>query len=77
MAISATDKELIKYFTQLNEPQKQSLLQVIKTFFKSEYESKDLITLEQYNKELDDAMERISNGNFTTLEELKKETHSW
>ncbi len=77
MAISATDKELIKYFTKLNEPQKQSLLQVIKTFFKSENEPSDQITIENYNKELDDAMGRISNGNFTTLEELEKEMHSW
>jgi hypothetical protein len=77
MAISATDKELIKYFTQLNELQKQSLLQVIKTFFNSKNESGDLITMEHYNKELDDAMERISNGNFTTLEELENEIHSW
>ena len=77
MAISATDKELIKYFTRLNEPQKQSLLQVIKTFFKSENEPSDQDTIESYNKELDDAMDRISNGNFTTLEELEKEMHSW
>ena len=77
MAISATDKELIKYFTQLNEPQKQSLLQVIKTFFKSENGPSDQVTIENYNKELDDAMDRISNGNFTTLEELEKEMHSW
>ncbi|HEY5408658.1 MAG TPA: hypothetical protein VIJ92_16300 [Ginsengibacter sp.] len=77
MAISATDKELIKYFTQLNEPQKQSLLQVIKTFFKSENGPSDQITIANYNKELDDAMDRISNGNFTTLQELEKEMHSW
>ena len=77
MAISATDKELIKYFTQLNEPQKQSLLQIIKTFFKSENGPSDQITIENYNKELDEAMDRISNGNFTTLQELEKEMHSW
>jgi hypothetical protein len=52
-------------------------LQVIKTFFKSENEPSDQITLESYNKELDDAMDRISKGNFTTLEELEKEMHSW
>lgn len=77
MAVPAVDKELIKYFTQLNEPQKQSLLQMIKTFLKLDDEQGDPITKEQYNKELDEAMDRISKGEFTTLEELEKEMHSW
>lgn len=77
MAVSAVDKELIKYFTQLNELQKQSLLQMIKTFLKLDNEHGHPITKEQYNKELDEAMDRISKGEFTTLEELEKEMHSW
>ena len=35
------------------------------------------VTFEQYNRELDEAMERISKGEFTTLEELEKEMQSW
>jgi len=38
MAISALDKELLGYFTRLNEPQKRSLVEMIKTFIKSGYE---------------------------------------
>ena len=75
MEVSAVDKELIKHFTQLNEPQKQSLLQMIKTFLKSGQEQGEPITIEQYNKELDEAMERINSGEFTTMEELEKEMH--
>lgn len=77
MAVSAVDKELIKYFTQLNEPQKQSLVQMMKTFLKSGNEQGEPVTIEQYNRELDEAMERINSGEFTTLEELEKEMHSW
>jgi hypothetical protein len=77
MAVSSIDKELIRYFTQLDEPQKKSLLEMIKTFLRPANEPAETITIEQYNKELNDAMERINNGSFTTLEELEKEMHSW
>jgi hypothetical protein len=75
MAISAIDKELMRYFTRLDETQKKSLLEMIKSFIRIN----DLgeITIEQYNKELNDAMERISRGEFTTLEELEKEMEAW
>lgn len=35
------------------------------------------VTIEQYNKKLDEAMERIDHGEFTTLEDLKKEMQTW
>ncbi|HEY5462287.1 MAG TPA: hypothetical protein VIJ95_03450 [Hanamia sp.] len=77
MTVSSIDKELIRYFVQLSEPQKKSLLQMIKAFIKSDEEHESPISIEQYNKELDDAMIRINEGNFTTLEELQKEMRSW
>ena len=71
------DKELIHYFTRLNEPQKRSLLEMMKSFLKSGDEQMQPITIEEYNKELDEAIERINKGEFTTLEELEKEMQSW
>jgi hypothetical protein len=72
MAVSSIDKELIRYFIQLDEPQKKSLLEMMKTFLRPGNEPVETITIEQYNKELNEAMERINNGAFTTLEELEK-----
>jgi hypothetical protein len=77
MAISTIDKELIKYFAQMDEPQKKSLLEMIKTFLGSDHEAMESVSIEQYNRELDEAMERISKGQFTTLEELEKEMKTW
>jgi hypothetical protein len=77
MAISTIDKELLKYFTRLNDPQKKSLLELIHTFLKVEDELKERITIEQYNRELDEAMKRIRKGEFTSLDELEKEMKSW
>lgn len=44
MAISAIDKELMRYFTRLDEAQKKSLLEMIKSFLKVN-DSGEAITL--------------------------------
>jgi hypothetical protein len=77
MTVSSIDKELVKYFIQLSEPQKESLLQMIKSFVNTGSGFTDENSIEYYNKELDDAMNRISEGNFMTLEDLEKEMQSW
>jgi hypothetical protein len=77
MKISAIDKELLKHFILLNEPQKKSLLELIKSFSISSGEVSQAISIDQYNKELDEAMERINKGEFTTMEEMEKEISSW
>ena len=77
MAISATDKELLKYFTRLDEPQKRSLLELIKTFLGSDKEQSEKTSLEQYNREIDEAIQRVERGEYTTLEDLEREMQSW
>lgn len=74
---SVLDKELIQYFMRLNEPQKKSLLEMMKSFLKPGVEPMQPVSLDQYNRELDEAMERINKGEFTTFEELQKEMQSW
>lgn len=74
---SVLDKELIKYFVRLTDPQKKSLLEVMKSFLTANDETTKRITLEEYNHELDEAMKRISRGEFTTLEQLEKEMQAW
>ena len=74
---SVLDKELLQYFMRLDEPQKRSLLEMMKSFLKTGSEPVKPVSIEQYNRELDEAMARISKGEFTTLEELEKEMKSW
>jgi hypothetical protein len=74
---SILDKELLQYFIRLDEPQKRSLLEMMKSFLKTGSEPLLPVSIEQYNRELDEAMERISKGDFTRLEELEKEMQSW
>ena len=74
---SILDKELLQYFMRLDEPQKRSLLEMMKLFLKTGSESLAPVSIEQYNRELDEAMQRIEKGDFTSLEELEKEMRSW
>ena len=37
----------------------------------------ECITKEQYNKEIDEAIERVGKGQYTTCEDLEKEMLSW
>ena len=74
---SILDKELLQYFMRLDEPQKRSLLEMMKSFLKTGGESLTPVSIEQYNRELDEAMQRIEKGDFTSLEELEKGMRSW
>ena len=76
MAMSPTDKELLKCLIQLNDFQKKSLLELIKSFSKNDGLAEEQ-TIDQYNQELDQAMERINRSEFTSLEELEGEMKLW
>lgn len=72
MKTHALDKELLYYITLLDVKQKEAFLALIKSFIKSQRQ-----TLDEYNRELEEANERIENGEFTTAEQLKKEAQTW
>ncbi len=61
------EKELNTYIHQLNITQQKSLLGFIKTLFPSVDE--DTITIEQYNKELEEVDAAIERGEFYTHEQ--------
>jgi hypothetical protein len=54
MESSAIDKELMQYFTQLNEQQKKSLLEMIKTFLNPSNKESHRIAIEEYNREIEE-----------------------
>jgi hypothetical protein len=74
---STIDREMYDYFTQLNDAEKKSVVELLKTFMKGRKSQFGQVTMEQYNKEIDEAMERIGKGEYTTFEELEKEMQSW
>lgn len=77
MPISGIDKELLRYFSQLDEAQKKSLLEMLKTFLGSETQEKEQTNIEEYNRELEEAMKRIDAGEFYTHEEVVEMSKAW
>ena len=62
METSAIDKEMYDYFMQLNEAEKKSVVQMIKTFLQSRKEF-ERISIERYNKELKKQKQKLKEVN--------------
>jgi GTP cyclohydrolase I len=71
------DKEMFNYFTRLNEAEKKSVVQMLKTFLKGRDENPGRISIEQYNKEIDEAMEEVRRGETYSHEEVVKMSKGW
>jgi hypothetical protein len=77
MATSSLSREMQRYFTQLNAAEQKSIVQLIKTFLGSRKEDFKPQTLEEYNRELEEADLRIEAGHYVTQEDLEKEMKKW
>lgn len=64
------DKELYKYWDLLDIPQKKSIISMIKSFLHPA-EKDSHISIEQYNKEIDEAMSRMDKGEFISHENVR------
>lgn len=70
------ENEWYTYFEQLNEAEKKSIISLIKTFLKRQ-NGNSSITIEQYNKDIDESLEQAAAGNYITQEELEKKASKW
>jgi hypothetical protein len=64
---------------ELDQVKDPTLLEAIKNILK--YRSKEVqpkrISLEQYNKEINEAISQVKNGEFYTQEEVEKMAEKW
>ncbi len=74
MDINAERSLLIKELKQVEDI---SLLQAIKAVLYYGLKNEGHISLEQYNRELDEANARVESGKFITQEDLEKEAAQW
>jgi hypothetical protein len=73
----AMEQELFQYFLQLDEAEKKSVLQMLKTFVKGREKKATRISVEQYNKEIDEAIARVEAGESYTQEEVERMSKEW
>jgi hypothetical protein len=74
---SVLDKELGSYLKQLNEAEKKSVLLMLKTFLQGRKGSAVRISIEQYNREIDEALAQVSEGDYITQNEMEKQAAKW
>ena len=76
MGAQLLDNEFNQYWLKLSSKEKESLLTVARHFVELKEENVP-IGLEEYNKEIDEEMSRMDNGEFITHEEVVKTSQSW
>lgn len=74
MRIRTQRAALIKQLRKVEDP---SLLRAIKVLLLYGMVTNDHISIEQYNRELDEARAAINRGEFTTHEDLIKQMKKW
>lgn len=74
---TALEKELFSYIIQLNDIQKRSVLQMLKTFMQGHEQMSPPISIEQYNKEIEDAIARVESGEYYTQEDVERMSREW
>ena len=74
---SSIDQELNRFITQLSEPEKKSVLLMLKTFLQERQQSYQRVSLETYNQEIDDAIAAFEAGDYISQEEMEKRASKW
>lgn len=69
--------EWYSYFTQLDEAEKKSILQILKTFLHHRNKDKGNTSIDQYNKEIEEARVESAVGNYITQDEMEKRAAKW
>jgi hypothetical protein len=72
MTTTPTSAEMLTYFMQLNDSERQSVIHLLKTFLTSRKDNFAPQSLQNYNEELERADGEIAAGDYVTHEEVMK-----
>ena len=76
MPVTKIDRTLNKLVVRLNDSQKSELIRLARGMLGVKLVDTRQ-TIEEYNLEIDRAIQNVKQGNFKTLKEIKKEMKSW
>ena len=78
MSAQSLEQEFDQYWSKLSIVEKESLLAVAKNYVQLKDENDtDRVSIEEYNKEIDEAVARVEAGEFYTHEEVVKMSKDW
>ena len=75
--VDVSEKEWQNYFAQLNEVEKKSVLLMLKVFLQRRDSDIKRASIEQYNKEIDDALAEVEEGDYISQNEMEKIAAKW
>lgn len=70
-------KEMQHYFNRLNEAEQKAIVEMLKTFLEGAKEKAGRISLEEYNREIDQAMEEVKNGEVISHADVIRMSTDW
>jgi hypothetical protein len=76
MAAPSLDNEFMQYWLKLTMLEKRSLLNVAKNYVQLKEEILP-VSIEEYNKEINEAMKRIAAGAFYTHKQVVEISKTW
>jgi hypothetical protein len=68
--VNVSEKEWQSYFGQLNETEKRSVLLMLKVFLQGRDPGIKRASIEEYNKEIDDALAEVEEGDYISQDEM-------
>lgn len=71
------NQELFRYILQLDDAEKKSVLQMLKTFARGREDDITPISIEQYNREIDEAVARVKAGDFYSHDKVEEMSKDW
>ena len=76
MTATQVKKELAAYMPLLSERQQEILLDMVKNLLHIDKKEKR-ISVKEYNKEIDEAVRQVREGNYTTHGEVLNKSKKW
>lgn len=73
----AIDKEIQQFLPLLGNEEKESILAVIRSFLNLKKENSARISVEQYNREVNESINEYKKGNYISQEDLENEAGEW
>ena len=78
MSAQSFEQDFDQYWSKLSIVEKESLLAMAKNYVQLKDENDtDRVSIEEYNKEIDEAVARVEAGEFYTHEEVVKMSKDW
>lgn len=77
MATLTMQQQMQEYFAGLNEAEQKQVLEMAKALLNSHNPVREDIDLDEYNRDIDEALAEVANGNFITQADVEAQSALW